>query len=74
VEPGYLSFPKMSSGASSTSASGDLTDLMSIPLYQNPASMYGALRAFVAHLTPHLAGEAIKDYLSDCQVCEPDPA
>ena len=37
-----------------TIASGDIPDLMSIPLYQNPAGMYGALRALFADLTPYL--------------------
>jgi putative aldouronate transport system substrate-binding protein len=45
-----------------TIASGDIPDLLSIPLYQNPAGMYGALRALFADLTPYLAGDAVKDY------------
>lgn len=45
-----------------TIASGDIPDLLSIPLYQNPAGMYGALRGLFADLTPYLAGDAVKEY------------
>ncbi|GAC1329676.1 MAG: extracellular solute-binding protein [Chloroflexota bacterium] len=45
-----------------TIASGDIPDLLSIPLYQNPAGMYGSLRALFADLTPFLAGDAVRDY------------